>query len=107
MYLMNQLTANVRSQQWLQMIQDQKASGLTVRDWCREQHISENCFYYRQNKLRISAGDVLVNFVEITGPVKDEQLSQHIDNQNINCAASIASGKVLINLNNNASETGH
>ena len=101
---MDQLTTNVRSQQWLQMVRDQKASGLTVRDWCREQHISENCFYYRQNKLRHAAGDIASHFVEITQPADGKQFPQYLENQNINSAASIASGKVVVSLSNQASE---
>ena len=101
---MDQLTTNVRSQQWLQMIRDQKASGLSVKAWCREQHISENCFYYRQHKLRLAAGDMVTQFVEITQPSGDRQLSLHHENLNINNAASIISGKVMIGLSNQASE---
>ena len=101
---MEQLTTNIRNQQWLQMIRDQKASGLTVKDWCREQHISENCFYYRQHKLRLAAGDMVTQFVEITQPAGSRQVSPHLDNLNINSAASIVSGKVVIGLSNQASE---
>ena len=101
---MEQLTTNVRNQQWLQMIRDQKASGLTVKDWCREQHISENCFYYRQQKLRLAAGDMITQFVEITQPAENKQLSSHLENINIDSAASIISGKVVIDLSNQASE---
>ena len=101
---MDQLTTNVRSQQWLQMIRDQKASGLTVKDWCREQHISENCFFYRQRYLRRCAGEALPQFVEIQQPIGGGQLSPHLENQNIDSAASIISGKVVISLSNQASE---
>lgn len=101
---MDQLTTEVRSQQWLQMVRDQKASGLTVKDWCREQHISENCFYYRQHKLRLAAGDMVSQFVEITQSAGIKQLPQHLDNLNMNSAASITSGKVVIGLSNQASE---
>lgn len=101
---MDQLTTEIRSQQWLQMVRDQKASGLTVKDWCREQHISENCFYYRQHKLRLAAGDMVSQFVEITQPVGVKQLPQHLDNLNIDSAASITAGKVVISLSNQASE---
>ena len=101
---MEQLTTEIRNQQWLQMIQDQKSSGLTVKDWCLENHISENCFYYRQHKLRMAAAGMVSQFVEITRSAGSRQLSQHLENQNINSAASIVSGKVVIGLSNQASE---
>ena len=100
---MDQLTTNIRSQQWLQMVKDQKSSGLTVEAWCRENNISKHAFYYRQHKLREEAGKVLSQFVEVRAPqahaVPDQKYLE-----NLNSAASIACGKVVIGLNNHASE---
>ena len=61
---MDQLTTTVRHQSWTQMIQAQKASGLSIKQWCLENHISENCFFYRQRRLRDCAGEALHQFVE-------------------------------------------
>ena len=95
---MDQLTTNVRYQGWLQMLNMQKESGLTVKQWCLENHISQHCFYYRQQKLRERAGEALRQFVEIRQPLAE----QHPDN--LNSVASVTSSKVVIELNNNASE---
>lgn len=98
---MDQLTINVRNQRWMQMIQSQKASGLTIKQWCLENHISEHCFYYRQQKLRQCAGEALQQFVEIQQPVA----ATHFENRTMtNSAAQIQAGHVVIELNNNASE---
>ena len=97
---MDQLTTNVRNQQWLQMVQDQKSSGLTVKDWCLENHISENCFYYRQHKLRMSAAGLVSQFVE----VKQQPAAEHHENFIHNSAARISAGNLAIDLFNQASE---
>ena len=100
---MDQLTTNIRSQQWLQMVKDQKSSGLTVEAWCRENNISKHAFYYRQHKLREEAGKVLSHFVEIQAP-QAETVPDQKYLENLNSAASISCGKVVIGLNNHASE---
>ena len=36
-----------RHMQWLADIEDQKASGLTVKEWCRAHDLLEKTYYYR------------------------------------------------------------
>ena len=62
---MDQVTNNVRHNNWIAMIQDQKQSGLTVSAWCKQANISTNCFYYRQQKLREVAASAIPQLVEI------------------------------------------
>jgi hypothetical protein len=100
---MDQLTINIRCQQWLQMIQEQKASGLTIEAWCRENNISKHCYYYRLKKLRQEAGARISRFVEVQAP-QTSLLPDQKDLENLNSAASIACGKVVIGLSNHASE---
>ena len=100
---MDQLTTSIRSQQWLQMVRDQKESGMTVEAWCRDNNISKHAFYYRQHKLREEAGAILSRFVEVQAP-QTSLLPDQKDLENLNSAASIACGKVVIGLNNHASE---
>ena len=38
---MDQLVTTVREKQWLAMLGEQKESGLTIKDWCRENGISK------------------------------------------------------------------
>lgn len=35
-----------RSNQWLQVIQDRNQSGLTIREYCRQNGINRNAYYY-------------------------------------------------------------
>lgn len=34
-------------QQWSRMLRERKESGLSVKEWCLEQGISEHSYYYR------------------------------------------------------------
>lgn len=49
------VTKNVRLQQWSSIIQDCKASGLKVDDYCSEHNISRNSYYYWLRKIKEAA----------------------------------------------------
>ena len=97
---MHQLVAQVRTQQWITMIREQRASGLSVKSWCVEKNISENCFYYRQRRIREIVGSEIPEFVEVYRP--DHPTTENAES--ITTAATIRSGKVQIALSNSASE---
>ena len=46
------VTKNVRLQNWTTIIQDRKASGQTVDDYCAANHISRNSYYYWLRKVK-------------------------------------------------------
>ena len=97
---MNQLVTQVRTQQWITMVREQRNSGLTVKSWCKENHISENCFYYRQHRIRELIENEVPRFVEIHQP--DVPAAGNIES--LKSAAIIRSGKLQIDLDNSASE---
>jgi len=49
---------------WAKIIADQKESGLTIRAYCEESGLHENCYYYWQKKLRTAAIDELASSTE-------------------------------------------
>ena len=54
-------------QEWMELIQDCRTSGLTDKQWCEENHISLSNFYKRIRKLRENAYEV----PDRTGPVQE------------------------------------
>ena len=42
-------------QEWSGMLRQRKESGLSVKEWCREQGLAEHVYYYRLRKLRQAA----------------------------------------------------
>ena len=53
-------------QLWNGMIQEQKASGLSIKNWCAERGLSENTYYYRLRRLREAACTTLENMRKAT-----------------------------------------
>ena len=51
---------------WSSMIQEQKASGLSIKNWCMENGVSENSYYYRLRKIRQTACAALEQMKETT-----------------------------------------
>ena len=43
---------NMPRQSWALMLQDQTSSGLSVRDWCKQNNISTKTFYYRRRQVQ-------------------------------------------------------
>lgn len=82
------------------MVLEHRNSGQIVKSWCKENHISENCFYYRQHRIRELIENEVPRFVEIHQP--DVPTVGNIET--LKSAAIIRSGKLQIDLDNSASE---
>ena len=99
----HQLVTNIRDHEWIAMIQKQKASGLTINDWCPKNNISRNCFYYWQRRLRRQFMKALSQFVELKPPAVPEiPETSHLEY--FNSTARITVGGVSVELSNAASE---
>ena len=48
-------TSQIRLQNWVAIIRDQKSSGLTIKDYCQEHDLSQNAYYYWLRKSRRAA----------------------------------------------------
>lgn len=47
-----EMARNSRLHAWYEDIQEQKKSGITVAEWCKEQGYAEQTFYYRKRQVR-------------------------------------------------------
>jgi hypothetical protein len=45
-------------QEWLDLIQECRTSGLTDKEWCEQQHIQRSSFYYQVRRLRKKACEI-------------------------------------------------
>lgn len=50
-----QAKTQVRLQNWQLMYSEYATSGLTVKEWCENNHLSVKTFYYRLKRLRTEA----------------------------------------------------
>lgn len=72
----------ILKEQWREMIKLQSESGLPVRKWCEENHISHGKYYYWLRVIReealIKAGTLAVTgqtqFAEVKEPQKENDL---------------------------------
>lgn len=86
---MDQSTHEIRVREWSQIIQDCNASGLTKKEWCLQNHISEKSFYYWQRVIRretlaacqlpvTADSSVETTFVELPSPKHSTPVSTNI-----------------------------
>ncbi len=62
-------TQQIRMNQWAQIIHARNESGLTVRDYCDQNGLSENAYFYWLRKIRASAIEASGGqFAELTAP---------------------------------------
>ena len=40
-----------KKQEWIERIRNREESGLTIKEWCRQNQISSHCFYYWGSRL--------------------------------------------------------
>lgn len=59
--------AEVRMSSWAAMVRQRKESGMTVRQWCEANQVSENTYYYRLNRLR----KAMIQSVTVSDPPKE------------------------------------
>ena len=57
-------------QEWLELIQQCRASGLTDKDWCEQNGITRSCFYYHVKLLRDKACQVPEKAAMLSAPVQ-------------------------------------
>jgi len=77
---MNEIAEEFRLTHWVEIVREREASGLTIREFCENEGIHENKYFYWQKKLREAACKELakaqdkpmsmapVNFAELKMP---------------------------------------
>ena len=43
---------NIRLQEWNRQIEEQKSSGLSIQEWCKQKGINPKTYYYHLRKVR-------------------------------------------------------
>lgn len=64
---------HIRMTEWAARFADQKASGLKVRDWCMQNNISQDSYYYWKRVLKENVLDSMVpDIVPLPVPVTQQ-----------------------------------
>jgi len=53
------LKTQMHMQEWAKLIESRQASGLSIKQWCQQNHLSESQYYYYLKKLRLAASERL------------------------------------------------
>ena len=66
---------NMRRQSWALMLREQSASGLSVKDWCKQNNLSTKSFYYRRKQVQSMVLDSVEEsrFTELVMPAQTER----------------------------------
>ena len=100
-------TSVIRKNTWYDAIITRNASGLTIRDWCRENGVNETSYYYWLKKIRSEAlevqdteKEVNLTFVPMlqVNPVSETIGHEQELNQKVEAEMTIASKCITISL---------
>ena len=69
-----QVRNEYRKQQWTQIIRECQSSGLSKKEYCRQQGISEKTYYYWLRKLRSKAAEGIPQIVEVEPPAMEDKV---------------------------------
>ena len=105
------LTAQYRYDKWVAIISEHNASGLGIRDWCRQNNVKETSYYYWLKKIRHSIVESIdqddrngeVSFVPMLSQPKNE-LSHVKANSTAHPEVIIKLGEITIEFGNQASQ---
>ena len=53
------LKTQMHIQEWAKLIEARQDSGLSIKEWCRQNNLPESRYYYYLKKLRLSACEAL------------------------------------------------
>lgn len=60
------VAAEYRLSQWVHVIQEQKCSGLNIKEFCQEKGLNRNAYFYWQRKIRKATCEGLLKLGETT-----------------------------------------
>ena len=69
-----QVRNKYRKQQWVQIIRECQSSGLSNKEYCRQQGISEKSYYYWLRKLRSTAAEGMPQIEEVDLPAVEDKV---------------------------------
>ena len=98
---MNEIV-QVRMNNWASLIKARQSSGQTVKEWCADNDVSINAYYYWLRKLRKAAIDLAKDPLE--NPAQFVRIPATLTQGNICPSMRITHGDMLIEVSNDASD---
>lgn len=105
---MNKVTKvkqSLHKEKWIALIKDCQSSGMTIRDWCKQNDIKEQTYYRNLQKLRSEICEQLpVAVSKPEKPVVFQPLQVGTPIPDVKPAVIIRRGDTTIEINSNASK---
>ncbi len=73
-----------RLQEWAKHCSDQKSSGLTVTEWCYQNHLSKHKFFYWKHLPFLQPIAQVVQLVQLGSSIHAQQKSVQVLTKNLN-----------------------
>lgn len=100
-----QVKRQFRREQWKQHIAECQASGMTVRNWCKLNNLSEPTYYYYLKQFRQELCESLpVPVTEVPKPVPFTKLEVQTPIENTKAAVIIRLPQATVEINEGASQ---
>lgn len=80
----------LRLQEWSAQIKAQQASGLTIREWCKENGIKPNTYYNRLRKVREKYIENSPAIVPVSVPCSNENIRLEKNGLHISLPAEVS-----------------
>ncbi|WP_088186828.1 hypothetical protein [Desulfosporosinus sp. FKA] len=109
------LTTQYRYDRWVGIISERNASGLSIKDWCRQNDVKETSYYYWLKKIRHSIVESLepedhkdeLTFVPMLSQPKTNELNHVNDDKTSSAPHSeviLKLGEITIEFGSQASQ---
>ena len=91
------IKSNIKWEEWQEQVNSQITSGLTVKEWCRQNSINEKTYYYHLRRVREKlCEDHSQQIVPIRAPEPVKSSEIHIEKNGLNITLpSDISGETL------------
>lgn len=91
----------IQMENWAVLIQQRIDSGLTVKEWCAQNHVSESAYYYRLRQIRRKT---LENVCQQPSAVQFVKAPVAMAGSSADIALRIRCGDSVMEVSNHASE---
>lgn len=92
---------------WASMVKERSESGLTIKEWCAQNSVSETAYYYRLRQLRKAALQVNTDTESTRAEIQEIQFARikaPMSNPS-KAALCIRRGETTIEVSNDASDS--
>ena len=70
---LNEIRDQIRIREWVELIKERNASGMTIKEWCAFKGLTENQYFYWLRKVRQKACEAIEDHADMIRPLRNEE----------------------------------